>query len=91
MLSQSWNVNNGSFVLTILSNGDRGDLAKISKIITRYTSIASCISLDLHESNNIQRILFTLPSEVDEHKLRRIVASLKRNKFKVAEIEDLHA
>lgn len=91
MLSQSWNVNDGSFVLTILSNGDRGDLAKISKIITRYTSIASCISLDLHESNNIQRILFTLPSEVDEHKLRRIVASLKRNKFKVAEIEDLHA
>lgn len=91
MLSQSWNVNNGSFVLTILSNGDRGDLAKISKIITRYTSIASCISLDLHESNNIQRILFTLPSEVDEHKLRRIVASLKRNKFKVTEIEDLHA
>ncbi|MGX5376652.1 cyclic di-AMP binding protein CbpA [Ligilactobacillus sp. LYQ135] len=90
-LSQSWNVNNGSYVLTVLSSGDRGDLAKISKIITRYSSIASCISLDLHESNNIQRILFTLPSNVDEHRLKRIVASLKRNKFEVTEIENLHA
>ena len=91
MLSQSWNVDTGSYVLTILSNGDRGDLAKMSKIITRYTVIASCISLDLHEKNNIQRILFTLPSEVSEHKLKRIVASLKRNKFIVTEIENLHA
>ena len=91
MLSQSWNVDTGSYVLTILSNGDRGDLAKMSKIITRYTVIASCISLDLHEKNNIQRILFTLPSEVSEHKLKRIVASLKRNKFTVTEIENLHA
>ncbi|WP_290033516.1 cyclic di-AMP binding protein CbpA [Ligilactobacillus cholophilus] len=91
MLSQSWNVNDGSYVLTILSSGNRGDLAKISKIITRYTSIASCISLDLHESNNVQRILFTLPSDVDKSKLKRIVASLKRNRFEIEAIEDLHA
>lgn len=91
MLSQSWNVNNGSYVLTILSTGSRGDLAKMSKTITRYTSIASCISLDLHESNNIQRILFTLPSDVTEKKLKRIVASLKRNNFQVTEIENLKA
>ena len=91
MLSQSWNVNDGSYVLTILSSGNRGDLAKISKIITRYTPIASCISLDLHESNNVQRILFTLPSDVDKSKLKRIVASLKRNRFEIEAIEDLHA
>lgn len=90
MLSQSWNVNNGSYVLTILSNGDRGDLTKISKIITRYTTIASCISLDLHEENNVQRILFTLPSDVTEQTLRRIVARLQRKKFTVTEIENLH-
>lgn len=90
MLSQSWNVNNGSYVLNILSNGARGDLAKISKIITRYTAIASCISLDLHEENNVQRILFTLPSDVTEQTLRRIVARLQRKKFTVTEIENLH-
>lgn len=91
MLSQSWNVDNSRYVLTVLSLGHRGDLARISKIITRYTSITSCISLDLNEGNDMRRILFSLPANVDQNKLKRIVNSLKRNKFEVTEIEDLQA
>ena len=35
----------GSYVLTIASVGQQGDLAAISKIIAKYSSIASCITL----------------------------------------------
>ncbi|MFC6275492.1 cyclic di-AMP binding protein CbpA [Levilactobacillus tangyuanensis] len=89
MLSQSWNVNIGSYVLTIVSGGDRGDLAGMAKIITKYTNIASVISLDGQEGELVHRIMFTLPAEVDEEKLDRIVKALERKEFQVTEIEDL--
>jgi hypothetical protein len=91
MLSQSWNVNVGSYVLTVLSLGERGDLVDMAKIITKYTSIASCITLDVQAQSLVHRVLFTLPSGVDPERLKRIVASLERKSFKVVEIEDLNS
>ncbi|KRM73924.1 cyclic di-AMP binding protein CbpA [Secundilactobacillus collinoides] len=89
MLSQSWNVNIGSYVLTVVSPGDRGDLASVAKIITKYTNIASVISLDAQEGELVHRIMFTLPEDVDKDKLDRIVKALERKEFRVPEIEDL--
>ena len=89
MLSQSWNVNIGSYVVTVVSAGERGDLAGMAKIITKYTSIASVISLDAQEGELVHRTMFTLPADVDEEKLDRIVHALERKEFHVPEIEDL--
>jgi len=89
MLSQSWNVNIGSYVITVVSAGERGDLAGMAKIITKYTSIASVISLDAQEGELVHRTMFTHPAEVDEEKLDRIVKALERKEFHVPEIEDL--
>ncbi len=91
MLTQSWNFNVGSYVLTVVSSGERGDLVDMAKIITKYTSIASCITLDVQQGELVRRTLITLPSDVSHEKLERIVASLERKNFKVPEIEDLQA
>ena len=91
MLTQSWNFNVGSYVLTVVSSGERGDLVDMAKIITKYTSIASCITLDVQQGELVRRTLFTLPSDVSHEKLERIVASLERKNFKVPEIEDLQS
>jgi len=61
----------------------------MAKIITKYTNIASVISLDGQEGELVHRIMFTLPAEVDEEKLDRIVKALERKEFQVTEIEDL--
>ncbi|KRN90578.1 cyclic di-AMP binding protein CbpA [Ligilactobacillus ceti] len=90
MLSQSWNVNIGSYVLTVASSGERGDLVEIAKIITKYTSIANCMTLDV-QGELVRRILFTLPANISRERLDRIVANLERKNFKVTEIEDLQA
>ncbi|GAX08841.1 MAG TPA: CBS domain-containing protein [Lactobacillus sp.] len=90
MLSQSWNVNIGSYVVTVVSPGTRGDLVGIAKIITKYTSIASVISLDARDGELVHRIMFTLPADVDQTKLDRIVRALERKDFKVPEIENLN-
>ena len=89
MLSQSWNVNQGSYVLTVASSGKRGEFATIGKIISKYASIASCITLDLENEQFVRRTLFTLPKEVDKETCDKIVEALESKHFRVVDIEDL--
>ncbi|QEA52132.1 cyclic di-AMP binding protein CbpA [Loigolactobacillus coryniformis] len=89
MLSQSWNVNVGSYVLTVVSTGERGDLTDMSRIISRYVSIANCITLDSEPGELIRRTLFTLPSGTSEETLHKIIDHLQRKEFTVPEVEDL--
>ncbi|UQS87052.1 cyclic di-AMP binding protein CbpA [Nicoliella spurrieriana] len=91
MLSQSWNVNVGSYVITVVSTGERGDLEKMARIISKFTNIASVISLDVQEGELVHRTMFTLPSDVDQDKLDKIVATLHKRGFKIPEIENLNS
>jgi FOG: CBS domain len=89
MLAQSWNVQEGRYVLTIASNGSQGDLAMLSKIISKHSSIASCITLDLGEDEFIRRTLITLPANTSKETLDKIVEQLEHRYFRVVEVEDL--
>lgn len=91
VLAQSWNVEQGSYVLTIASTGKKGDLAAISKIIAKHSSIASCITLDIGKDEFIRRTLITLPAETTQATLDKIIEQLESKLFKVVEIEDLNA
>ena len=89
ILSQSWNVNEGRFALTIASTGKKGDLANMSKIISKYSDIASCITLDIGKDEYIRRTIITLPADTDKETCEAIVKALEKKDFFVAEIEDL--
>ncbi|KAF1302271.1 MULTISPECIES: cyclic di-AMP binding protein CbpA [Enterococcus] len=91
MLSQSWNIEQGSYVLTIASTGKQGDLAMISKIISKYSSIASCITLDIGKDEFIRRTLITLPAKTSKETCDTIINQLEHKNFKVVELEDLTA
>lgn len=89
MLSQSWNIQTGSYVITVVSTGKRGDLAAMSKIISKFTTIANCITLDVGQEFKGRRTLFTLPAGVDENKLNHIIDHLERKHFEIQEVESL--
>lgn len=89
MLSQSWSIEQGSYVLTIASTGKQGDLASMTKIISKYSSIASCITLDIGKDEFIRRTLITLPAQTTKDTCDTIVNHLEKKNFKVVEIEDL--
>ncbi|MGM0211910.1 cyclic di-AMP binding protein CbpA [Enterococcus sp. AZ112] len=89
ILAQSWNVKQGSYVLTIASVGQQGDLAAISKIIAKYSSIASCITLDVDSEEFVRRTLITLPADTTAETCTAIVEHLERKNFKVVELENL--
>lgn len=89
MLSEAWNIKVGSYVLTTVSGGDQGDLTKMSKIISKYASIAGCITLDANRDEFVRRTLFTLPAGVSKTTLENIIDKLEKKGFVVSEIEDL--
>ena len=90
LLQQSWSIDQGSYVLTIATPGERGDLANISKLINRYCSIMSCITLDVQRENMVRRTIMTLEPGVSRKTVDEISKVLDRKGFKVVQVEDLH-
>lgn len=89
MLSDAWNLDISSYVLTVSSSGDRGDLEKMSKIFAKYVSVAACMTLDAKSNEIVRRTLFTLPSGTDINTLKEIIKRLEKKSFIVSEIDDL--
>ncbi|MER2174897.1 MAG: cyclic di-AMP binding protein CbpA [Carnobacterium sp.] len=89
MLQQSWNVNTGSYVLTIASTGQKGDLANMAKIISRFCSISSCITLDVEQDDLVRRTMITLESGMTKDSLKELTVALSKKGFRVVEVEDL--
>lgn len=90
VLAQSWNIEAGSYVFTIASSGKQGDLANITKIISKYTDISACITLDVGKDEFIRRTLITLPDTATQETCEEITRHLESKNFKVVEIENLH-
>lgn len=90
LLQQSWSLDQGSFVLTIASPGEKGDLANISKLINRHASIMSCITLDVQRENMLRRLIMTLEPGVTRKTVDEISRLLDKKGYKVVQVEDLH-
>ncbi len=88
LLEQSWNLKTGSYVLTIAVSGDKGDLANVSKIINRYSSIMSTITLD-SEQDSIRRLIMTLEPDATASDVEKISEQLDRRGYRVIQAEDL--
>ena len=88
LLEQSWKLDKGSFVLTIASAGEKGDLSNITKIVNRFSDIMSCITLDVEEGP-IRRTILTLEPNADKEAVEKITKALDRRDFRVLQVENL--
>lgn len=88
LLEQSWKLDTGSYVLTIAAAGERRDLEKISKIVTRYSEIMSCITLD-SDAASIRRIIMTIAPNATAEDVENISENLDRRGYRVVQVEDL--
>lgn len=89
MLEQSWKIDTGSYVLTLASTGQRGDLANMSRIISRHCSIVSCITLDVDRENQLRRTIMTLEPGVTRETVDEISEQLDKKGFGIIGIENL--
>lgn len=91
MLAQSWSVDVGSYVLTIVAPSRRGDLYQITRIINKTSSIASIITLDATRDDVLRRVLVTLPADLTKNQLSTIIQSLEKQDYSVVTVEDLRS
>lgn len=89
LMADSWQTDEGRYTLTLVTDGERGSLEKATKIITRYTQIASSMTLNPDNNPRTMRILFTLPDTVNEGMLSKIINVLSRKGFHLELLEDL--
>ncbi|MBC2161393.1 CBS domain-containing protein [Listeria booriae] len=89
VLQDAWNVDSGSYVLTIATGEVPGSLTKITKIIDKHTTIASLITMDSQAEDYIRRVLVTLPAGISEEEKNNIVTNLERKGLRVIEVEHL--
>ena len=89
LLAQSWSVDAGSYVLTIVAPSRKGDLFQITKIINKTTSIANVITLDVSRDDVLRRVLITLPTDTTKVELETVINGLEKQAFKVVSVEDL--
>lgn len=89
MLSQSWSVDVGSYVLTVIAPSRRGDLFQITKAVNKHSAIASLITLDVNRDDVLRRVLVTLPAGTTKSQLDAVVQGLEKQDFRVSTIENL--
>ena len=93
MLQQSWSIDRGSYVLTIATPGEKGDFSTVAKIINRFSSIMSIISLDVNkesEFSKVRRLVITLEPGVTKKNIEDLRTRLDKKGYSVLQIEDLH-
>ncbi|KTR60612.1 CBS protein [Exiguobacterium indicum] len=88
MLEEAWNRDSGSYVLTVALSEQKGALEKISKIVNKYSTVASLMTLDA-KSSVMRRVLITLPTDCDEKTKKKIVKKLDDKGLRVVAVEDL--
>ncbi|VWX34539.1 cyclic di-AMP binding protein CbpA [Exiguobacterium oxidotolerans] len=88
MLEEAWNRDSGSYVLTVALSEQKGAIEKIAKIVNKYSTVASLMTLDA-KSSVMRRVLITLPLDCDEKTKNKIVKKLNEKGLRVVAVEDL--
>ncbi|MHC5269758.1 cyclic di-AMP binding protein CbpA [Enterococcus sp. LJL98] len=80
-------LNHYSDILTIETNGAQNDLAIITKIISKYTFIQNCLTLNSFPHEKKQEVLITLPPTLPSEVKEKIVQRLERKRYTITRID----
>lgn len=88
ILEDSWGVAQGNYTLTVSTHEYQGALSSIMTSIKRYTPIHSMMTLD-NDSTFFRRVIITLPKEIEAETLRKMIAQLEGDGFRVFDVEKI--
>lgn len=88
ILEDSWGLKTGSYTITISTQEYQGALKNIVASLKKFTSIQSLMTLD-NESTFFRRVIVTLPKEISEKTLEKVVKHLEDEGFRVFDIEKI--
>ncbi|MBM7618059.1 CBS domain-containing protein [Weissella uvarum] len=90
LLEDSWEPEEGNYVITLVADGERGSLDRAAKIMSRYTTLLSIVTVNPTEQLRTGRIIATLPGNLSDKTRQRMVKALERKGFVVENTETLY-
>lgn len=81
-LSQAWARETAGYILTINTLGDRGELAKLSKLVNKYFDISACYTVEKTHFMTDSYIQYILPRSIDQVHLNLLVHDLEKKGYK---------
>lgn len=88
-LHKMWNFEGSSYVVTVsVPKSKKGMMAKVSRIISRTSSITNVLTLDDYSDPNISHLSFTLEKNCSYQNLQKIITRLNNRGFEVTEVEE---
>lgn len=88
-LANSWHLDQANYLLTICSTDEKGSLATMLKIISKYSNIVNSLSFDAQAQKNERHSMITLPREISEENLEKLITNLEKKGFQVLGIQKL--
>ncbi|SDN36117.1 cyclic di-AMP binding protein CbpA [Alkalicoccus daliensis] len=88
ILEDSWGVAQGNYTLTVSTHEYQGALSSIMTSIKRFTPIHSMMTLD-NDSTFFRRVIITLPKEIQAETLKKMIAQLEGDGFRVFDVEKI--
>ncbi|MGX7108935.1 cyclic di-AMP binding protein CbpA [Facklamia miroungae] len=82
-LNQAWDMPVVGYILKVEALGQKGDLAKIARLVNRYCDISSSMTIDKTEYNNRSYILFQIHQDTSRLTFQNLVQDLQRRKYSV--------
>lgn len=81
-LKQAWVIDDIASVLSIQTRGFKGDLRRYSRMINRFCDISLCMTLEETDFDTESRILFGIPKNVDQIRVKMLLQYLKHRQVK---------
>ena len=81
-LAQAWSMQHTGYVLSVETLGGTGELSKISKLINRYSDIATATTLEATAYDTKAHVLFSLPKTLDPVQFNQLIKQLEK-KYKI--------
>lgn len=88
VLESAWDIQKGSYSLTIGTIEYAGALRHMLGVINKYTTVQSVITLK-DTLKFVRRVTIVLPKEVEESTLEKIIKDLEEDNFSVIHVEKL--
>ena len=84
---QAFGMDSSHCLLTVETNGRQNDLASITKIATKLSSLTNLFALNALDNPGKQVVLMTFPTETDQQTIDKIVNRLEKKQFRIARLE----
>lgn len=78
---QAWTIPQLSCIIAIHSEGNKGELRRVSRVVNRYCDISLAMTMDETDYHTPSKVVYGIPKTVDLLAVKRLIHYLDRHRY----------